>query len=72
MELASIDGIRNGELLAAQLMDVSIRVPTVRTFCVEQMAILLDISQSLTSGGKQNAIQETLRAAAWICGEYAE
>lgn len=72
VELASIDGIRNGELLAAQLMDVSIRVPTVRTFCVEQMAILLDISQSLTSGGKQNAIQETLRAAAWICGEYAE
>ncbi|CAH8590291.1 unnamed protein product [Schistosoma intercalatum] len=72
VELASIDGIRNGELLAAQLMDVSIRVPTVRTFCVEQMAILLDISQSLTSGGKQNAIQETLRAAAWICGEYAD
>ncbi|CAH8545722.1 unnamed protein product [Schistosoma turkestanicum] len=71
VELARIDGIRNGELLAAQLMDVSIRVPTVRTFCVEQMAILLDISQSLTSEGKQNAIQETLRAAAWICGEYA-
>ncbi|CAH8624763.1 unnamed protein product [Schistosoma rodhaini] len=72
VELASIDGIRNGDLLAAQLIDVSIRVPTVRTFCVEQMAILLDISQSLTSGGKQNAIQETLRAAAWICGEYAD
>ncbi|CAH8638345.1 unnamed protein product [Schistosoma rodhaini] len=72
VELASTDGIRNGDLLAAQLIDVSIRVPTVRTFCVEQMAILLDISQSLTSGGKQNAIQETLRAAAWICGEYAD
>ncbi|KAK4468673.1 hypothetical protein MN116_007856 [Schistosoma mekongi] len=71
VELASIDGIRNGDLLAAQLMDVSIRVPTVRAFCVEQMAILLDLSQSLTSGGKQNAIHETLRAAAWICGEYA-
>ncbi|KAH8874057.1 AP-3 complex subunit delta-1 [Schistosoma japonicum] len=71
VELASIDGIRNGELLASQLMDVSIRVPTVRAFCVEQMAILLDLSQSLTSGGKQNAIHETLRAAAWICGEYA-
>nr|CAH8863356.1 unnamed protein product [Trichobilharzia regenti] len=71
VELASIDGIRNGELLAAQLMDVAIRVPTVRAFCVEQMAILLDLSQSLTNGAKQNAIQETLRAAAWICGEYA-
>ncbi|CAH8583737.1 unnamed protein product [Heterobilharzia americana] len=71
VELASIDGIRNGELLAAQLMDVAIRVPTVRAFCVEQMAILLDLSHSLTNGAKQNAIQETLRAAAWICGEYA-
>ncbi|KER29173.1 hypothetical protein T265_04176 [Opisthorchis viverrini] len=72
VELALIDGVRNGELLAAQLMDVAIRVPSVQLFCVTQMALLLDFCTTTTSssGFRQGAIHEVVHAASWICAEY--
>ncbi|GAA53470.1 AP-3 complex subunit delta-1 [Clonorchis sinensis] len=72
VELALIDGVRNGELLAAQLMDVAIRVPSVQLFCVTQMALLLDLCTTTTScsGFRQGAIHEVVHAASWICAEY--
>ncbi|KAF8571885.1 hypothetical protein P879_02108 [Paragonimus westermani] len=83
VELAQIDGVRDGDLLAAQLMDVAIRVPSVRTFCVTQMALLLDLCACSTinpSTGpttssvltRQNALHEVVHAASWICGEYGK
>ncbi|KAF7231833.1 hypothetical protein EG68_09649 [Paragonimus skrjabini miyazakii] len=83
VELAQIDGVRDGDLLAAQLMDVAIRVPSVRTFCVTQMALLLDLCACSTvnpSAGptiptvltRQNALHEVVHAAGWICGEYGK
>ncbi|KAA3680084.1 AP-3 complex subunit delta [Paragonimus westermani] len=83
VELAQIDGVRDGDLLAAQLMDVAIRVPSVRTFCVTQMALLLDLCACSTinpSAGpttstvltRQNALHEVVHAASWICGEYGK
>ncbi|TGZ70822.1 hypothetical protein CRM22_002977 [Opisthorchis felineus] len=72
VELALIDGVRNGELLAAQLMDIAIRVPSVQLFCVTQMALLLDLCTTTTScsGFRQGAIHEVVHAASWICAEY--
>ncbi|CAL8097067.1 unnamed protein product [Calicophoron daubneyi] len=72
VELARIDNIRNGELLSTQLMDVAIRVPSVRQFSVTQMALLLDMCASDTVANRKNAIYDVVHAAAWICGEYAK
>ncbi|VDP83728.1 unnamed protein product [Echinostoma caproni] len=74
VELARTEGVRNGTLLSDQLMDVAIRVPSVRTFCVEQMAILLNVCASTTTtlNAHQNALHVVVHAASWICGEYAK
>ncbi|CAH8585204.1 unnamed protein product [Dicrocoelium dendriticum] len=77
IELARTDGVREGELLAAQLMDVAIRVPSVRMFCVSQLALLLDCcasSSSLNSAATAHhpVVHEVIHAAGWICAEYAK
>ena len=59
------------------MLDVAIRVESIRPFVVTQMAILLDnIHVFTTSNGAANKnasdICEVLYAATWICGEFAE
>eukprot|EP00106_Octopus_bimaculoides_P017599 XP_014785041.1 PREDICTED: AP-3 complex subunit delta-1-like isoform X1 [Octopus bimaculoides] len=72
VELTRMEGTRHGKLIASQMLDVAIRVQTIRDFAVQQMAVLLDNSHVLASNSQRNGICEVLYAAAWICGEFSE
>ncbi|KAJ7419284.1 AP-3 complex subunit delta-1 [Willisornis vidua] len=72
VELTRLEGTRHGHLIAAQMLDVAIRVKAIRRFAVSQMATLLDNAHLLASNTQRNGICEVLYAAAWICGEFSE
>ena len=42
VDLTRMEGTSHGPLIAAQMMDVAIRVETIRPFAVEQMALLVE------------------------------
>ena len=63
----------NAELVSSQLMDVTIRVPEVREFSVEQMEGII-VNNGLISDAhnmQSNAICRILEASAYIVGEYS-
>uniref|UniRef100_A0A182KBD6 AP-3 complex subunit delta n=1 Tax=Anopheles christyi TaxID=43041 RepID=A0A182KBD6_9DIPT len=62
-------GSRHGRLIAAQLLDVAIRVQAVRKFAVNEMATLLETYP--VTAAPNGTMQEVLYAAAWIVGEFA-
>ncbi|KAF2974535.1 hypothetical protein EK904_009370 [Melospiza melodia maxima] len=70
--LTRLEGTRHGHLIAAQMLDVAIRVKAIRKFAVSQMAMLLDNAHLIASNTQRNGICEVLYAAAWICGEFSE
>ncbi|XP_070195049.1 AP-3 complex subunit delta-1-like isoform X2 [Littorina saxatilis] len=72
VELTRMESTRHGGLIAAQMLDVAIRVQAIRHFAVSQMAILLENSHLLANNSQRNGICEVLYAAAWICGEFSE
>lgn len=72
VELTRIEGTKHGKMIASQMLDVAIRVQTVRPFIVTQMAILLENSHLFINNSQRNGICEVLYAAAWICGEFRE
>uniref|UniRef100_A0A8C6ZRH9 AP-3 complex subunit delta-1 n=1 Tax=Nothoprocta perdicaria TaxID=30464 RepID=A0A8C6ZRH9_NOTPE len=72
VELTRLEGTRHGHLIAAQMLDVAIRVKAIRRFAVSQMAMLLDNAHLIASNAQRNGICEVLYAAAWICGEFSE
>ncbi|XP_014651510.1 PREDICTED: AP-3 complex subunit delta-1 isoform X1 [Ceratotherium simum simum] len=72
VELTRLEGTRHGHLIAAQMLDVAIRVKAIRGFAVAQMSALLDSAHLVASGTQRNGICEVLYAAAWICGEFSE
>lgn len=57
-----------GNVIATQLLDVSIRVQAVRSFAVTEMTSLLESFPVTTQSG---TMFEVLYAAAWIVGEFA-
>lgn len=65
-----MEGTKHGQLVAMQLLDVTIRVQAIRNFSVQQCALLLENSYFLT-GQPRNTMVEVLYAAAWICGEFS-
>lgn len=83
VELTRMEGTRHGKLLSGQMLDVAIRVESIRPFIVHQMSILLENIHLFTTTGvnsvkmtseKSNTtsdICEVLYAAVWICGEFA-
>uniref|UniRef100_A0A5K3FKE5 AP-3 complex subunit delta n=1 Tax=Mesocestoides corti TaxID=53468 RepID=A0A5K3FKE5_MESCO len=71
IELAQLNTNRTGELLANQLLDVAVRVASVRQFAVGQMAIFLRSCKSMMTHSNQASLHDVIYAAAWICGEYA-
>lgn len=76
VDLSRMEGLRQGHVVASQLMDVAIRVPAIRPFAVEQMALLLESSSGFAVRGITGQVAfssmcEVLYAAAWICGEFA-
>jgi AP-3 complex subunit delta-1 len=72
VELTKVEGTRHGRLLADQMLDVAIRVKTVRPYAVKQMAVLLDNMHLLSRSPGQQGVSEVLYAAAWVCGEFSE
>lgn len=57
-----------GCLIASQLLDVAIRVPTVRQFAVTEMINLLDC---FSISSQSDSMYEVLYAAAFIIGEFS-
>lgn len=88
VELTRMEGTRHGKLLSQQILDVAIRVESIRPFIVSQMSILLDnihvftstniTSSHLSSKTSSSSVNtttdicEVLYSATWICGEFAE
>ncbi|XP_076811887.1 AP-3 complex subunit delta-1-like isoform X4 [Clavelina lepadiformis] len=73
VELTRMDGAsRHGSLISSQLLDVAIRVKTIREFAANQMAAMLENAHAISGQLRRNGMQEVLFAAAYICGEFAE
>ena len=70
VELAQIDGSKHGSLIASQMMDVTIRVESIRVFAVKQMSLLLENHHVLMTN-QRGCSTDVLYAASWICGEFA-
>ncbi|XP_046843480.1 AP-3 complex subunit delta-1-like isoform X1 [Xenia sp. Carnegie-2017] len=71
IQLTKIEGTRHGKLIAAQMLDVPIRVKAVRSYAVQCLSFLLDSSDLLSGSIQKHGMCEVLFAAAWICGEFA-
>lgn len=69
VELTRMEGTQHGPLVAAQMLDVAVRVQAIRGYAVQQMALLLLNAHLLTQPGSKMA--DVLYAAAWIAGEFA-
>ncbi|RKP10435.1 armadillo-type protein [Thamnocephalis sphaerospora] len=72
MDLSRVTGVHVGDLLATQLIDVAVRVKSVRAYCVRMMANLLDDQTLLATATQPENNTDILRAAAYIVGEYNE
>ncbi|VBB29920.1 unnamed protein product [Acanthocheilonema viteae] len=74
VELTKVEGTKHGTVIAEQMLDVSVRVQSIRHFSVSQMALLVENAHLLLAGSAQHRSNmcEVLLAAAWICGEYCE
>ena len=66
IELLRVEGIKDTGPIARQILDVTVRVPDVRTFSVRQMALMLHNTEVLAS-----EMSEALFCVAYICGEFA-
>lgn len=62
----------HGKRVAEQLMEISLRVKTVRPFAVECMVTMLLDGGKLILGHAKDTVAEVMMAAAWICGEYSD
>ncbi|CAF4069496.1 unnamed protein product [Rotaria sp. Silwood2] len=71
VELTRLEGTKHGSLISLQLLDVAVRVESIREFACHQMAVLLANAHVFILGSNSTNIAEVLYAAAWICGEYS-
>jgi hypothetical protein len=68
--LAAMSGTAHGIQVADQIIDVALRVESVRPFAVEgSLSLLFD--EQLLSGSAKSVVAEVLRAAAFVLGEYS-
>ncbi|OZJ03164.1 hypothetical protein BZG36_04066 [Bifiguratus adelaidae] len=70
VDLTYIAGVNAGDLLTSQLLDVAVRVKSVRPYAVKIMSGLLNDQAFLDKATLPDSNAEVLYAAAWICGEY--
>jgi AP-3 complex subunit delta-1 len=70
IHLTQIKSATHGKLIAAQLIDVLIRVKSIRDFGVQEMIKLLSSPQLQTESLETSAVFEVLYAAAWLTGEF--
>lgn len=71
LDLAVMQGSKHGQQVADQLIEISLRVDSVRHFAVESMLSML-MNDNLILGRARSTVSEVLKAAAWIVGEYSE
>ncbi|TPX61442.1 hypothetical protein PhCBS80983_g01081 [Powellomyces hirtus] len=71
VDLIRAKGVDVGNLIAAQLVDVAVRVMEVREFAVDAMAALLADEALLLSATQEKNNTSVLWAAAWIVGEFS-
>eukprot|EP00595_Chromulina_sp_UTEXLB2642_P003753 CAMPEP_0196765630 /NCGR_PEP_ID=MMETSP1095-20130614/10243_1 /TAXON_ID=96789 ORGANISM="Chromulina nebulosa, Strain UTEXLB2642" /NCGR_SAMPLE_ID=MMETSP1095 /ASSEMBLY_ACC=CAM_ASM_000446 /LENGTH=607 /DNA_ID=CAMNT_0042124007 /DNA_START=1294 /DNA_END=3114 /DNA_ORIENTATION=- len=65
-----MQGSKHGKEVADQIIDMSLRVDTVRPYAVESMLSLL-LNEKLILGLARQTVSEVLKAAAWVVGEYS-
>lgn len=70
LDLAVMQGSKHGKEVADQLIEIALRVDTVRSYAVEAMLSML-LNDSLILGQARLTVSEVLKAAAWIIGEYS-
>ncbi|UJR37094.1 hypothetical protein I4U23_029798 [Adineta vaga] len=71
VELTRLEGTKHGSMISLQLLDVAVRVESIRQFVCNQMAILLENAHVFILGSNSSNVAEVLYAAAWICGEFS-
>lgn len=71
LHLAVMQGAKHGKEVADQLIEIALRVDSVRPFAVESMLSML-LDDSLILGQARTTVSEVLKAAAWIIGEYSQ
>merc|ERR1711871_1620115 len=73
VELSQFHGMEHGVLIASQLIDVVVRVKSVRQFGVKAMVNMLVDPKILGQCNRDSdGLSEVLYAAAWIAGEFSE
>ncbi|CAI2181272.1 3859_t:CDS:10 [Funneliformis geosporum] len=70
VDLTYVAEVNVGVLLAQQIMDVGVRVKSVRKYCVKIMQRLISDSTLLENCKLLDSNAEVLYAAAWISGEF--
>eukprot|EP01098_Paradermamoeba_levis_P007609 TRINITY_DN3155_c0_g3_i7.p1 TRINITY_DN3155_c0_g3~~TRINITY_DN3155_c0_g3_i7.p1 ORF type:complete len:851 (+),score=264.14 TRINITY_DN3155_c0_g3_i7:120-2672(+) len=72
IDLAHVHGTKHGKLIAAQLLDVGIRVKSVRPAIVKSMFLLLQDPKIMNEHPEGSTTFEVLESAAWIIGEFID
>ncbi|RHZ80658.1 hypothetical protein Glove_134g191 [Diversispora epigaea] len=70
VDLTHVAGVNVDEILKSQIMDVGVRVKSVRQYCVKTMQRLLSDKDLLENCKLPQTNAKVLYAAAWITGEY--
>lgn len=71
LDLAVMQGSKHGTEVADQLIEIAIRVDTVRPYAVEIMLSMI-LNDNLVLSHARSTVAEVLKAAAWIVGEYSD
>jgi len=69
--LAQVEGIKQGPLLAYEMLNVADKVQAIRPFAVSQMTQLLKNAHMCMQPFYSSNMVNVLFAAVCICGEYA-
>jgi AP-3 complex subunit delta-1 len=69
LDLAVMQGSLHGKEVADQLIEICLRVDSIRPFAVEKMLSML-LNDTLFFGQARSTVAEVLKSAAWILGEY--
>jgi hypothetical protein len=71
LDLAVMQGTNHGADVSNQLIEVALRVPSIRPYAVEMMLSIL-LNEQLAMGHARDTVCEVLKAAAWIVSEYCD
>ncbi|KAJ1968790.1 AP-3 complex subunit delta [Dispira parvispora] len=72
VDLVYVAGVNVGEILNSQLLEVTVRVKSVREFAIKMMIRLLADQTLIETAVQPQANTRVLYAAAWAVGEYCD